>query len=68
VGRIVRIDADGKGRHVLASLSGEPNQSESDIRDLVWSPDGKWLAFASMISSQAGGNIILGMPWAVYVS
>jgi hypothetical protein len=52
VGRIVRIDGDGRNRRVLASQMGWVNLIESDIRELSWSPVGKWLTFDSKISGQ----------------
>jgi Tol biopolymer transport system component len=55
VGRIVRIDLDGGNRQVLATIKTKGIKSilaNYYIRDLSWSPDGKWLVFTSNHSGQ----------------
>jgi TolB protein len=58
VGKIVLVDTDGKNRQVIATIKTEEAKSfftKYYIRDLSWSPDGKWLIF----TSNAGGSFQL---------
>ena len=55
VGRIILVDADGQNRQVLAKIRTEGVKSiftRYDVRDLSWSPDGKWLVFTSNVSGK----------------
>ena len=50
IGRIVRVDEEGKHRTILATIKRNGLSGilkKQYIRDLSWSPDGKWLTFVS---------------------
>jgi len=67
VGKIIRISPYGNERNVLATLDvvGLKNPFKTYyIRDLSWSPDGKWLTFTSNVNGSfqlyllpADGNV-----------
>jgi dipeptidyl aminopeptidase/acylaminoacyl peptidase len=55
VGRIVRVDPEGLNRQVIATIQTKKVKGILDnyyIRDLSWSPDGKWLVFTSNFSGK----------------
>ena len=50
IGKIILVDADGSKPRALATIRNFGLGrvfGEYHIRDLTWSPDGKWLAFTS---------------------
>ena len=54
IGRIVGVDTDGGNKRILATVKPDKtfDFKKYYIRDLSWSPDGKYLIFTSNISGQ----------------